>query len=46
MLSVLAKEHNVPFYIVATNFTTIDFSIETGDEIVIEERDSKEVNSY
>ena len=42
MLSVLAKEYNVPFYIVAPT-STIDFSIETGDEIVIEERDSKEV---
>ena len=40
MLSVLAKEYNVPFYIVAPT-STIDFSIETGDEIVIEERDSK-----
>ncbi|MCF6466238.1 S-methyl-5-thioribose-1-phosphate isomerase [Clostridium sp. Cult2] len=42
MLSVLAKEYSVPFYIVAPT-TTIDFEIETGKEIDIEERDSKEV---
>lgn len=42
MLSVLAKEYNVPFYIVAPT-TTIDFDIETGNQIDIEERDSKEV---
>ncbi len=42
MLSVLAKEYDVPFYVVAPT-STIDFSIESGDEIVIEERDAKEV---
>ncbi len=42
MLSVIAKTYNVPFYIVAPT-TTIDFEIETGDEIEIEERSSKEV---
>jgi len=42
MLSVLAKEYGVPFYVVAPT-STIDFDIETGDEIVIEERDSSEV---
>lgn len=42
MLSVLAKEYNVPFYIVAPT-TTIDFEMESGDEIDIEERDPKEV---
>lgn len=42
MLSVLAKEYIVPFYIVAPT-TTIDFDIETGKEIEIEERDSEEV---
>lgn len=42
MLSVLAKEYNVSFYIVAPT-TTIDFDIETGEEIEIEERDSEEV---
>ncbi|MCQ4924055.1 S-methyl-5-thioribose-1-phosphate isomerase [Tissierella carlieri] len=42
MLSVVAKAYNVPFYIVAPT-TTIDFDIETGKEIEIEERDSIEV---
>lgn len=42
MLSVLAKVYGVPFYVVAPT-STIDFDIETGDEIIIEERDSSEV---
>lgn len=42
MLSVVAKAYNVPFYIVAPT-TTIDFDIETGEEIEIEERSSEEV---
>ena len=42
MLSVIAKAYDVPFYIVAPT-TTIDFEIETGHEIEIEERSSKEV---
>ena len=42
MLSVVAKVYNVPFYIAAP-LSTIDFHIESGDEIVIEERDASEV---
>ncbi len=42
MLSVVAKAYNVPFYIVAPT-TTIDFDMETGDEIEIEERSAEEV---
>ncbi len=42
MLSVIAKVYNIPFYIVAPT-TTIDLEIDTGDEIEIEERSSKEV---
>ena len=42
MLSVMAKTYDVPFYIVAPT-TTIDFEIETGSEIEIEERSSQEV---
>lgn len=42
MLSVVAKEYDVPFYIVAPT-STIDFDIESGDEIKIEEREDKEV---
>ncbi len=42
MLSVIAKVYNVPFYIVAPT-TTIDFEIQSGKEIDIEERSSQEV---
>lgn len=42
MLSVVAKAYNVPFYVVAPT-TTIDFDIETGEEIEIEERNSEEI---
>jgi len=42
MLSVIAKVYNIPFYIVAPT-TTIDFEMETGAEIEIEERSSTEV---
>ncbi len=41
-LAVLAKYHNVPFYIAAP-VSTIDFQIETGSDIIIEERTSTEV---
>jgi methylthioribose-1-phosphate isomerase len=41
-LAVLAKENGVPFYAVVPT-STIDLSIEQGDEIPIEERDSREV---
>lgn len=42
MLSVVAKVYNVPFYIAAPT-STIDFQIDSGDEIIIEERSPKEV---
>src|SRR6266478_2039313 len=42
MVAVLAKQHNIPFY-VAAPISTIDLSTATGDDIPIEERDSKEV---
>src|SRR3954468_18586177 len=42
MVAVLAREHGVPFY-VAAPLTTLDLSLASGDEIPIEERDSKEV---
>lgn len=41
-LSILAKYHKIPFYIVAPT-STIDFNMSQGDKIVIEERSSKEV---
>lgn len=42
MLSVLAKEHKVPFYVVAPK-STFDLTLNKGIEIPIEERDSKEI---
>ncbi|HDQ93149.1 MAG TPA: S-methyl-5-thioribose-1-phosphate isomerase [Synergistetes bacterium] len=41
-LAVAAKEHSVPFYVAAPS-TTIDSSIETGEDIPIEERNEEEV---
>lgn len=41
-VAISAKYHNVPFYIAAP-LSTIDTSIKTGDEIVIEERSHEEV---
>ncbi len=41
-LSVLAKEHGIPFYIAAPS-STFDFSIRSGSEIPIEERNQDEV---
>lgn len=41
-VAIAAKYHNVPFYIAAP-LSTIDTSIKTGDEIVIEERSREEV---
>ncbi len=41
-LAVLAKYHNIPFYIAAPS-STIDPSISNGKEIVIEERSGTEV---
>lgn len=43
--AVLAKVHNIPFYIAAP-FTTIDESIKTGTEIPIEERSAEEVTQF
>ncbi len=44
-LAVLANYHHVPFFIAAPQ-TTIDRSLATGEEIVIEERDAKEVRCF
>lgn len=40
--AVLAKENNIPFY-VAAPISTFDTSISTGDEIIIEQRESEEL---
>ena len=42
MVAVLAKQHNIPFY-VAAPFSTIDLATATGEDIPIEERDAREV---
>jgi len=42
MVAVLAKEHNIPFY-VAAPITTLDLSLDSGAKIPIEERDSTEI---
>ena len=41
-VAVLAKENHIPFY-VAAPLSTFDFSLETGDQIPIEERPPEEV---
>ena len=45
MVAVLAKRHNIPFY-VACPLSTIDRSISSGAEIPIEERPISEVTGY
>lgn len=42
MVAVLAQRHNIPFY-VAAPITTLDLSIPTGQQIPIEERNSREI---
>ncbi|MGH2515437.1 MAG: S-methyl-5-thioribose-1-phosphate isomerase, partial [Ktedonobacterales bacterium] len=43
-VAILAREHNIPLYVVAPR-STIDRAIPTGDSIPIEERDPAEVTS-
>ena len=45
MVAVLAKRHNIPFY-VACPLSTIDRSISNGGDIPIEERPISEVTGY
>lgn len=42
MLALAAKRYNVPFYVCAPT-STIDLSLQTGDEIIIEQRKPMEV---
>ena len=44
-LAVLAKAHNIPFY-VAAPLSTFDFSLKNGAQIPIEERRGEEVTSF
>ena len=41
-LALLAKAHNIPFFVAAPS-TTFDLTLQTGDEIPIEERDENEI---
>lgn len=43
-VAVLAKYYNIPFYVLAP-YSTIDFNCESGDEIVIEEREGSEIKN-
>jgi methylthioribose-1-phosphate isomerase len=45
MVAVLARRHNIPFY-VACPLSTIDLSIATGAQIPIEERSIEEVKGF
>jgi methylthioribose-1-phosphate isomerase len=45
MLAVLAKHHNVPFYVVAP-LSTFDIHIQDGRQIPIEQRSAREVISF
>jgi methylthioribose-1-phosphate isomerase len=42
MVAILAREHSIPFY-VAAPVSTVDLNIPNGDQIPIEERDTREV---
>jgi methylthioribose-1-phosphate isomerase len=42
MVAVLAREHDIPFY-VAAPISTLDLTLASGEEIPIEERDAREV---
>jgi methylthioribose-1-phosphate isomerase len=42
MVAVLARQHDIPFY-VAAPVSTLDMSLDSGEQIPIEERDTREV---
>ncbi len=42
MVAVLAKQHDIPFY-VAAPLSTVDLNCPTGEEIPIEERNNREI---
>lgn len=41
-VAVLAKHYGIPFYVLGP-YSTVDFSCKSGDDIIIEERDKKEI---
>ncbi len=44
-VAVLAKFHNIPFY-VAAPYSTFDFTLENGGDIPIEMRNDDEVTAF
>ena len=44
-LSILAKQHGIPFYIAAPS-NTFDLNIKTGAEIPIEQRAAEEITAF
>ena len=44
-LAVLAKEHGIPFYVAAPS-STVDLTLFDGSQIVIEERDPRELTGF
>lgn len=44
-LSILAREHKIPFYVAAPS-STFDLSLSDGSQIPIEQRDAAEVTSF
>ena len=42
--AILARYYNIPFYVLAP-YSTIDFNCESGDDIIIEEREGKEIKN-
>ncbi|MDO8964215.1 MAG: S-methyl-5-thioribose-1-phosphate isomerase, partial [Coriobacteriia bacterium] len=44
-LAVLCKEHGIPFYVAAPT-STVDLTLASGDDIIIEERDPREVLGF
>ncbi len=43
-VAILAKHYGIPFYVLGP-YSTIDYSCATGEDIVIEERDSDEIKN-
>lgn len=44
-VALLAREHGIPFYVVAPS-STVDFNTATGSEVLIEERPREEVTCF
>ena len=44
-VAILAREHKIPFY-VAAPVSTLDMSVDSGDDIPIEERNTDEITYF